>query len=287
MAQIKFGGQHTEVKLQVLQKYLESYTTALKFQKFETVFFDAFAGTGEIPYADQSADLLATEDLGSFIRGSARRALSVGTPFSKYVFVEQSSQKIEELRRLGDEFPHLASRMQFEQGDANRQIHQFCQSTNWRNTRAVIFLDPFGNQVKWKTVEEIAATKAIDLWYLFPAGLGVHRQIGKDGRIHSTHELSLDDLLGTPDWRKSFVRTTNEIDLFGMADKVEKVATPKSITEFMIDRMKTPFGSRVTDRWLPLGSRNVHMYSLIFACANPAEKAWRLANTLATAVMKA
>jgi three-Cys-motif partner protein len=286
MSQVRFGGQHTELKLQVLQKYLESYTTALKFQNFETVFFDAFAGTGEIPSGDQPADLLATEDLGSFIAGSARRALSITTSFSRYVFVEQSVQKIDELRRLALEFPHLAHRMQFEQGDANSRVREFCQSTNWKNTRAVIFLDPFGNQVNWKTVEEIAGSKAIDLWYLFPAGLGVHRQIGKDGRVHETHGQSLDNLLGTKEWRESFLKPTTEVDLFGAAEKIEKVATPKSITEFMIDRMKGPFGGRVTDKWLPLGSRNVHMYSLIFACANPAEKAWRLANKLATAVLK-
>lgn len=33
-----------------------------------------------------------------------------------------------------------------------------------------MFLDPYGMQVDWATIEAIAKTKAIDLWILFPLG---------------------------------------------------------------------------------------------------------------------
>ncbi len=39
----------------------------------------------------------------------------------------------------------------------------------------MVFLDPYGMQVEWSTIEALAATKAIDLWYLFPLGVGVAR----------------------------------------------------------------------------------------------------------------
>lgn len=286
MTQDRFGAEHTERKLGILERYMSSYTTALKNQPFETVYFDAFAGTGTIPQAEQSADLLSPDDLEMFIQGSARRALSISTPFDKYIFVEQSGAKLEELRGLAAEFPHLASRMQFARGDANTELIKFCSSTNWRRVRAIVFLDPYGNQVNWTTVEAIAATRAIDLWYLFPAGLGVHRQIGRDGTVHATHEASLTSLLGTSDWQGRFLRREVSNDLFGSVERVEKIATPTSITEFMIERMRGPFEGRVADSWLPLGSRNVHMYSLIFACANPSSAAWNLARKLATAVTK-
>jgi hypothetical protein len=41
----------------------------------------------------------------------------------------------------------------------------------------------------------------------------------------------------------------------------------------MIARMKQVFRGGVLDEWLPLGSRNIHMYSLLFAWANPSPKA--------------
>ena len=55
MPQEKFGGTHTRLKLETIEKYLGAYTTALKNQRFETVYFDAFAGTGEIPISDMDS----------------------------------------------------------------------------------------------------------------------------------------------------------------------------------------------------------------------------------------
>ena len=39
---------------------------------------------------------------------------------------------------------------------------------DWSLHRAVLFLDPYGMQVEWATIEAVAKTKAIDLWLLFP-----------------------------------------------------------------------------------------------------------------------
>jgi hypothetical protein len=41
----------------------------------------------------------------------------------------------------------------------------------------------YGMQVDWTTVEAIARTKAIDLWVLFPLGIGVNRLLTKSGDI--------------------------------------------------------------------------------------------------------
>jgi three-Cys-motif partner protein len=148
-----------------------------------------------------------------------------------------------------------------------------------------VFLDPYGNQVKWTTIEAIAKTAGIDLWYLFPAGLGVHRQIGKDAKVHASHEASLDELLGTSDWRNAFIEEQSSQDLFGARKDFAKIATPRSVTQFMIKRMREVFRGGVLDEWLPLGSQGNHMYSLLFAWANPSEKA-QLAGKLAAAVLR-
>ena len=41
-----FGGQWTIEKLDILGRYLDAYTTALKNQPFKLVYIDAFAGHG-------------------------------------------------------------------------------------------------------------------------------------------------------------------------------------------------------------------------------------------------
>jgi len=44
----KFGGDWTIQKLEILGKYLSSYTTILKKHNFKIAYIDAFAGTGYI-----------------------------------------------------------------------------------------------------------------------------------------------------------------------------------------------------------------------------------------------
>ncbi|MEW6074198.1 MAG: hypothetical protein AB1726_16580 [Planctomycetota bacterium] len=56
--------------------------------------------------------------------------------------------------------------------------------TGYREARRkVLFLDPYGMQVEWVTIEAVAQTKAIDLWVLFPLGVGVNRLLTKSGEI--------------------------------------------------------------------------------------------------------
>ena len=177
MAQDAFAGPHTAEKLDALEKYLSAYSNVFKNQSLKTIFFDAFAGTGEIPSSRSEPTLLLDADDQGFVVGSALRALGPRTSFGNYIFVEKRRNKARELEKLRTRFPN--KRITIVNEDANTALRKFCATTNWRECRAVVFLDPFGNQVEWTTIEALAATKAIDLWYLFPAGLGVHRQIGK------------------------------------------------------------------------------------------------------------
>jgi hypothetical protein len=42
-------------------------------------------------------------------------------------------------------------------------LKKWCKERNWQKERAVVYLDPYGMQVEWSTIEALAATKAIDL----------------------------------------------------------------------------------------------------------------------------
>ena len=46
MTDHEFGGQHTEIKLSIVEGYLKSYATALRPKFKELWYIDAFAGTG-------------------------------------------------------------------------------------------------------------------------------------------------------------------------------------------------------------------------------------------------
>jgi three-Cys-motif partner protein len=282
--QSAFAGAHTVKKLDAIASYLQAYQTALKNQNFETIFFDAFAGTGELPTGAEDHLLPEFADKSEIIEGSARRALRVVPSFDRYVFVEQMKGKADELLEVKSAYSALGARISVVSADANDAVTDFCASTNWDRSRAVMFLDPFGNQVSFATIEAIANCK-IDLWYLFPAGIGVNRQITNDGSVVASAERSLDRLYGTPEWRRELIRQTTIQTLFGEIEIPEKISSADVATRFMIRRMKTVFHDQVLDSWLPLGRSGGHWYSLIFSCGNPNPRAWSLASRIAKAVM--
>ena len=82
----RFGGPWTLIKLEVLEKYLNFYTTALKNQPFKLCYIDAFAGSGKIDIRGETA-----------IPGSAIRALDY--PFHKYYFFEKELSYITALKK--------------------------------------------------------------------------------------------------------------------------------------------------------------------------------------------
>jgi three-Cys-motif partner protein len=93
--------------------------------------------------------------------------------------------------------------------------------------RAVVFLDPYGMQVEWGTIEALAATKAIDLWYLFPLG-GSARMLTHSGNIDEAWKKRLDMFFGTADWRTRLYQTHVRDGLFGAFEEVVHDATVRT-----------------------------------------------------------
>jgi len=155
---LMFGGEWTDQKLEMLGQYLSRYTTALKSQPFELVYIDAFAGTGyreakiEEPDGAPLFEELAADETQRFLDGSARIALRTMPEFHKYVFVEKSASQFARLQELTAEFPKLAQRICLVQENCNDYLQRMCRQWDRRGRRAVFFLDPFGMQVDWDTV---------------------------------------------------------------------------------------------------------------------------------------
>ncbi|MFZ1979036.1 MAG: three-Cys-motif partner protein TcmP [Bacteroidota bacterium] len=176
-----FGGQWTEEKLKRVKKYLVAYAMIMNKQQFRFAFIDAFAGTGYRTHSDEQNGLqlvlpeLTEDDTRTFVEGSARIALDVKPRFSKYIFIERDTKKIVELETLRNSYPELSKDISIVNKDANEWLQDRCRNYTWKKNRAVLFLDPYGMQVSWSTIEAIAETKAIDLWLLFPLGVAVNR----------------------------------------------------------------------------------------------------------------
>ena len=291
MSQRAFGGAHTLKKLKIIEEYLGLFSLALKNQQFDRIYIDAFAGSGEIPgKISKDQETLFSENFRNekqaVVKGSAQRAMDLKTPFNRYIFIDKKASNIEELKERFSRHNRFKL-CEFYCADANSKLKELCASINWGKNRAVVFLDPYGNQVTWKTIEVLARTKALDLWYLFPSGTGVYRQVSTKGEIHETHKESLIRLFGNSEILDELAIIEKEDDLFGEQEVSRRTATVESVTKLMISQMKRTFAGGVLNEWVPLGrSKNHPLYSLIFAWANPSDRASKLARALAKVVLK-
>lgn len=271
----QFGGDWTEQKLDCVSKYLSAYTTIMHTREYNFTYIDAFAGTGyrkQNNYDDPA--------IQCFLAGSARRALEVNPPFPEYIFIEANKVSFTELKKLKDEFP--GRNIKCLNSEANESVKNICEDWDWKDYRALVFLDPFGMQIEWNTIELIANTKAIDLWMLFPIGMGVNRLLYNDGKIPVSHRKKLNKLFGRSDWYDEFYQLAQQLSLFCENDEVEKkddILT--KIEEYYLKRLESIFHF-VAKNPLPLrNSTNSLMYLLCFAAGNPnAPKALEIAEDI-------
>lgn len=294
-----FGGDWTSTKLDILGKYLAAYTKALQDKPtverpFRKAYIDAFAGTGYRTMsrtgsktdADKTDANLELPDLAErapqqLLDGSARIALKVEPHFDSYIFIEQRKKHVRELEHLKDEFPDLASRIKITRGDANTEIKSLCAKRGWNERRAVMFLDPYGMQVEWDTIVAIARTKAIDLWLLFPLGIGVNRLMMK--RLDATPDSwkrRLDTLLGTQSWRDELYAVDgSQTTLFGGAERNVNVG---AIGRYFNERLGEIFPGVADTPAVLRNSAGNPLYLFCFAAANEngAKTACRIANSL-------
>jgi three-Cys-motif partner protein len=264
----EFGGDWTSQKLKVLASYLAAYTTALQRQPFRKAYIDAFAGTGSRASRRSADKAPLFPDLeAGILDGSARAALLSEPRFDKYIFIEQNQKRCRELQTLKRQFPSLASDIDVRRGEANEEIQDLCGG-DWRARRAVLFLDPYGMQVEWATIEAVARIQAIDMWLLFPLGIGVNRLLTKSGDIPEEWKNRLDLLLGTSEWYDEFYQVEHETDLFGDdRDHVVK-ASMATIGKYFNRRLEAVFAG-VAEPGILRNSMSNPMYLLCFAVGNP------------------
>lgn len=277
MIEHQFGGEWTHDKLERVRKYLGAYVQIMKKRSHSYAYIDAFAGTGYINRRDAGSDEvqqavllpeLTEPDVREFINGSARVALEIKPEFKRYIFIEKDGEKLSQLETVKADFPQQADKIKILHGDANAEILELCKK-DWGAHRAVLFLDPYGMQIPWSTIEKIADTRAIDLWYLFPIGVAVNRLLKRDGNISASTRKSLDRIFGEPDWFEIFYELVETSDIFGTTNvRHEKTADFDTMKSYLIHRLKDTFPGVAENPLCLRNSRNAPLYLLCFACSN-------------------
>ena len=273
---------------------MQFFTTALKNTNFELVYIDAFAGSGAFRYVVDAPryTLFGPRDPAQDIHdGSARRALRCQPPFDRIIFIEQDQENVssleEEIRKSGHEKADVLK------GDANRLLRKICEPRKWRRRRGVIFLDPFGMNVDWSTLECIAQTKALDVWLLFPLA-GLFRNLPKQASaLDDGKRAAATRVLGTDEWYDEFYKIPKVPSYYSLFDGsvitpkigARRAATVDHIEAYVKKRLETIFAHVEPPKRLR-GTKNAPLFSLFFAVSNPSRKAIKPARDVASYILK-
>ena len=249
-----FGGAWTRQKLEILKRYLDAYTTALKKQPFRLLYIDAFAGAGWTGIGDAIVD------------GSAELAATIrNKPFDKLIFVEKNAARCRNLERLRAKHPER--NIELANTDANAFLANF--RIDRRRWRGVLFLDPFSTEVEWSTIEKIAGFEALDTWILFPT-MAIARMLPiskKPDDIDPKWAVKLTKVYGDQSWRELYRLQTMLFE----RDAVERSSGTEGLLAIYKRKLKSLFGNRFMSKSRTLrNARNSPLFELVFCVGNPA-----------------
>lgn len=275
MSSHEFGGRWTAQKLDILREYLAFFTTALE-GKFKLVYIDTFAGTGK-------CTIKVGTDGTRTIEGSAAIALGMPRPFDEYFFIEQRQKHVRALEALKASHS-VGLRATIAHGDARQHLAGVLSRHDWKSSRGVLFLDPYGLQCSWDMVRAVADTKALDVFFLVSVS-GLSRQAATSAaRIDAGKAAALDRFLGTPDWRTALYKPPATGDLFDDEPQLSRDRGADAIIQFVQERMETTFP--LVKPPVILRTRNgAPLYALFFAVSNPSRQARQLADKVVTTIL--
>ena len=257
----QFGSDWTRRKLDLIERYLDAYTTALKNQPFKLLYIDAFAGTGRVEIATDD------EDGRAIIHGSARRAIAIrDKPFDRIGLIEADADRCRELETLRAENPGRSISILNE--DANSALQRLTR--NWHGWRGVLFLDPFATELEWATIESVADTRALDTWILFPIG-AIRRMLPRWKKPEDVNEqwaTRLDRIYGGDSWRKLY-EPSEQLSLFGPPQERSHPGVD-GLLRIYKNQLRDLFGDRFLDESATLrNSRDSPLFELLFVVGHP------------------
>jgi three-Cys-motif partner protein len=241
----RFGGVWTEVKLAAISAYSQFFTTAIG-GRFDLWYVDPFAGTGERTAVEQEGGLFEGAPLSEVEKrypGSAARALELTPPFDHLRFGDANPSHVRALQELVALYPNRDAKVFRE--DANSFIQQGFAHDYWLRAdtikrpygsappRALVFLDPYGMEVQWKTLEVLASCEKADVWFLANLKAAVQQLCHKHSRLDASKRRALGEYFGTGEWEQKFYTPATTEDMFGMMmGSGERTATKQDVALF-------------------------------------------------------
>jgi three-Cys-motif partner protein len=233
---VRPSGIWIQQKYYYLKRYLDIFSKGMKNKwKGNLTYIDLFAGPGRC-----FIDAIHKEQDGSPL-------IALQHDFRKYVFVEESKELIEALKKRCKNSPKF-NRVEFIEGDCNKVVDRIIPHVDPRGLN-LIFIDPTGIDIHYKTIEKIVNDKRADLLINVQLGMDITRNFHIYKKKGDTSKLGL-FLGGNVDW-----------------DKLKK---PQDAVKLYKERIKTLGYQTVEFKDVTIrNTQNAQMYFLLFASKNP------------------
>jgi len=251
-------GYWSEVKLDIVKKYAQAYSTILaKKKKLSHVYIDGFAGPG----------VHVAKSTGDFIPGSPINALLIEPGFKDYYLVDLDGDKIDHLRKVAGN----KTSVKIFEGDCNeillKQIFPNVRYENFR--RGLCLLDPYGLHLNWEVIETAGRMGTIDLFLNFPIMDMNRNALWRNPECVSTEGIErMTAFWGDESWRDVAYKMNPQQCLFGEPDPLK--ASNDEVVAAFHRRLKEVAKFRCVPKPMPMrNSINAVVYFLFFASQQP------------------
>lgn len=254
----------------LLSKYLNAYTKIMNSQQRNRgwpvyyCYVDAFAGP--VYYRDRD------DDEAAYAEGSPAIALAADPPFSRYVFIEIRPDRVKNLELLRTQWP--GRYIEIVQEDCNKTLVGIARQIRTDKAHALVFLDPYGLQVDWATVEELSYG-SFDVFVNFPIMALNRALLRREGRLTGTQLSHLQRVMGDSGLIQEVYIAIPD---FFEEERLQRSRLPaERLASKYRDRLRERFGN-VSSFTIMRNSKGGPLYALFLASRN--STAVRIANDI-------
>ncbi|MCX6249611.1 MAG: three-Cys-motif partner protein TcmP [Bacteroidetes bacterium] len=181
-------------KYRLVGSYCDIFTSGMKSRWNQLVYLDLFAGAG---YA-------TIQETGKTYFSSALIAMSIPTPFTKYILCESDPDRFKALeKRVKTNFSHLDVTLFY--GDSNIMIEQvFKAIPPYKKGNTMLpfcFVDPYSLNLNFRTIETLGGKILMDFLILQALHMDGNRNLLKYLKDEN-EKIAL--YLGDENWREDF-----------------------------------------------------------------------------------
>ena len=247
------SGDYAKDEQTILQHSVSMFTTSMRGKPWTALnYIDLQAGPGKNRLSPS----------GEIILGSPLLALETKYKFDNYFFVEKNEKNFESLDKRLHTSP-LYNRIRLYNEDCNVAISRIVDELDkidqnkirdeWDSLN-LVFIDPEGLEINWKTIEILGTQTRSDLIINFSTS-GITRNISQF--YQSSRTTAIDRFFGTREWRQRYEDLPSR----------EGTIIRRGLLDFYAERLNSLsyLATAPTGEYIVLNSKNRQLYSLICA----------------------